>query len=688
MTAFLATCGRIWERAGTACCAIFLTGLNVYIAQTMFHTGFTPYMGSIESSYMVISRWAAAHWRDLSWFPFWFSGTPFYQVYQPGYHLTVAALSRLAGWTIPRSFHFVAAAAYCLGPVTLFWLCRRTTGKRGFAFVAAAAYSLISPASFLVPAIRHDAGGLLHARRYQVLLSYGEGPHLAAMMLLPLALWALDGAVQKRRWPYIPLASALMAAMVLTNWPGTFALGIAVLAYALSRRGAERGIDWPAFLAVSALAYLLACPWITPSTLALVIRNAFQSDNTTAGFALSAPWALIALLVGGLEALFDRRRVTSWARFFVYFAVITGVVSLGAEAFEWRAMPQAKRFQLEFEMAAVTALAYGAAVLWRRMPRPVRILAIGVFLALGVAQTRTYRRQVKATTTRFDITSTIEYKMAQWFDANLQNRRVFAPGNVAYWMNMFTDVPQMEGCCEQGTPSQMYRMANYQIYSGAGAGARDAEITMLWLRAYGVDAIGISGPNSTEVFRPFNTPKKFEGVLPAAWRDGDNAVYPMPWKNQGLAHAIDRSALVARAPESGLDTAPLERLARAMDATPPAEFRWSNVHEAAVDADLAPGQVIFLQVTYNRGWRALENGVERAIVPDALGLMAVDPGHAGHAHIRLVYSAGAEAVAARTAQLAGLLILAIWTLLARGREKRQAHPSGKTAGAQDESRSR
>ncbi|MGD0497368.1 MAG: hypothetical protein ABSC23_02925 [Bryobacteraceae bacterium] len=653
---------RLVERAATPLAMALLAAINVYIARNLFSLEITAYIGSIESSYMAISRWAAAHWGDLSWFPLWFSGTPFFQVYQPGFHLSAAALATLTGWTIPHAFHFLGALVYCAGPVTLFWLCYQTTGRRGFALVAGLLYSLVSPACFPVSAIRNDAGGLLHARRYQVLLGYGEAPHLAAMALLPLVVWALDGAVTRRRWTYIPLASALLAAIILTNWPGTFALGMALAAYILSKRESARAIHWPTFFGVGVMTYLLLCPWITPSTLALVARNAFQSDNTGFGSAQSVPWAILVLALGGLHALFERAKAGSWVRFFVYFAVITGVVSIGAEWFHWRPLPQPNRFQLEFEMGVAAAAAYGAAAFYRRLPGRARVAALCVFGVLCAVQAGTYRRQAVRTTLGTDITSTIEYKMARWFGDYMGGQRVYAPGNVAFWMNMFTDTPQMEGCCEQGTPNEEYRIASYVITSGDGAGARDAEITMLWFRAYGVGAIGISGPASTNHYLPFQTPRKFEGVLPAAWRDGDNAVYEMPWLSSGLAHAVDRAALVTRPPENGIDVEPLARLARAMDDAGPstAAFRWLNAHEAAIDARLDPGQIIFVQVTYDRGWRATENGSPRHIIPDALGMMAIDPGHAGPVEIKLVYDGGTEAKATRIAQYAGVLLLALW----------------------------
>jgi hypothetical protein len=272
--------------------------------------------------------------------------------------------------------------------------------------------------------------------------------------------------------------------------------------------------------------------------------------------------------------------------------------------------------------------------------------------------------------------------MAKAFESRVGDERVFAPGNVSLWMNMFTDVPQVEGCCEQGTPDNEYRIAAYTIYTGQNAGARDAEISLLWLKAYGAGAIGITGPASTEYFKPFWNSRKFDGVLPELWRDGDNAIYRVPRRSSSLAHVVDRSALLMRPPENGLDTGLLEKLVAQLDdpGKPAAYFRWSSLRTAHIRADVSPGQVIFVQVTYNPGWRAMEGSVPWAIVPDALGLMAIVPGRPGSCYITLSYNRTEEERIASVVQMLGAAALA--TCLAIGwygfyrQKRRRLNPKG------------
>jgi hypothetical protein len=668
---------RVERRIGTPLSVLLLFGVNLYICRNLFALEFGQRMEAIESSYMSISRWATDHWNDLSWFPLWFTGTPFHQVYQPGLHLTVAALARVVGWTPQHSYHFLTALAYCLGPVTLFWLAYRGTGRRGYALLAGMLYSLASAVTLLVPAVAADAGGMLEPRRFQILIHYGEGPHTTALALIPIAIWLLDRAVAKRRKLFGPLAALSLAAVVLTNWPGTIGLSMAVAAYCLSKIGSPRPIGWRVLAGACAAGYLVVCPWIPPSIARLVLRNAQQSAATMFGIRHAAALAAIAGALAGMHLLFRRYKTNRWLRFFIYFAFLSGLPSLGKLWFGWRLLPQPERFQTEFDMAMAGIAAYAALAIGTRLPRKAQVAALALVVVFFAAQARSYRRYARIYVQPIDIASTIEYRMAKWFDANMQGRRVFAPGNVSLWMNMFTDVPQVAGCCDQGIPTMEHRIAVYVIYTGQNAGARDAEISVLWLKAYGADAIGVTGPKSGDPFTPYWNPRKFEGVLPLLWRDGDSAVYAVPRRSASLAHVIDRSAVVTRPPENGLDVAPLEALAASMEnsANPPASFRWKSLHEAEIGAQPGPNQVIFAQVTYDAGWRAAdERGVELKTAPDALGLMTIEPGHTGPTRIRLVYDGGIEARLARIAQAAGLLLLIGWTAKQRfaGRPEKPA----------------
>jgi hypothetical protein len=246
----------------------------------------------------------------------------------------------------------------------------------------------------------------------------------------------------------------------------------------------------------------------------------------------------------------------------------------------------------------------------------------------------------------------------------MAGRRVFAPGSVSVWMNTFVDTPQMVGCCDQSVPSIEQRIAFYTIYQGTNAGSRDAEISILWLKAYGAGAIGVSGPESTEFFKPFANPRKFDGVLPELWRSHGDVVYGVPRRSSSLAHVIEPEQEVRRAPIHGLDVEPLRPYVAALDdpRLPEAEMRWRNAHEIRISTHATPRELISVQTSYAPGWRASANGSPAPVRSDALGLLVIEPHCDGACVVDLAYSGVPEGGWLRLGQGIALLVCILWPI--------------------------
>ena len=658
-------------RVRTALCLAALFALNVYICHNLFNTEFTQETNSVDLAFISFSRWLVDHWNDRSWFPVWLMGTPARQVYNPLLHHTVAFLARTTGWTAQHAYHFVTATTYSLGPLTLFWLCYRLTRRHGYALLTALVYSLISPSAFLSTAFRIDNGRLFNPRRFQTLVHYGEGPHVTALMLIPLTLWLLDQAAVKRRWMFLPLATIGVAAIPLTNWTGTTGFVMALSAYIIakvsSKRLGENPIHWPTLIGIGVLAYALAATWLPPSLIRSVQESAAKLDSISPNNAKVASFAIGAVMILGLHFLFQRYRTASTYRFFFFFTVISGVVTMAKMWFNVVLIPISSRFHLEMEMAIAGCAAFFALAIVARLPRTLQIVLLVVAVLAGAEQTRIYRREARKTTTETDVSQTPENRMATALVANANGARVFAPGSVALWLNMRSDIPQFYGCCDQTVRTEEVRMAGYEIYTGDGAGDREGEIAAGWLQAFGVRYIGVSSLTA-EAYPPYRNSKKFDGVLEEVWRDGDNVVYRVPSPDGSLAHVIPAAVLNQRPPVNGIDTEALAPLLAALDHPPaPATFRWINQHEAEISARTDEGQVLFVQETCDPGWHGFEGATERKVSCGPLGLITIDPQDAGSHTIRLTYSASTEDNILRSAQLAAILILVVWTLRARRR---------------------
>ena len=540
------------ERLRTAAFALVLFLLNLWLVRGLLSIEYLDEMGSIEGSFLAIARWAKANWGDLTWYPLWFGGIPYVYTYPPLLHRIVAAVSALSGMSIAHAYHVTTAVFYSLGPVTLFGLALRLGGSRVCGFAAGLLYSLVSTSTFLIPAVRQDAGGMWGLRRFQAMAQYGEGPHIAAMTLLPLAVLLLDVAFERKRAGWWFAACLGVASVALTNWLGAAALAMAVLAWLLARPDKHWLGTWLTAAAIGAAAYLIASPGIPPSA----IRTVAHNERFVSGVLPAASRRLGLAGCGLLAALFARwafRRLQTpnHVRFSLLFLLPTAIDLPGLGMVPLLLRPSTQPLSPRNGDGARTGSGVlGAAVLGRLALRPrvaISCLLVAASVYGVVKCSKSAGRRIRP----IQIENTIEHRVAQWFDRNMNGRRVFAPGSVGFFLNVFNDTPQFAGGVDQAVVNPLWTALQYQILTGDNAGEREGEFAVLWLKAFGVDAVAVSGPNSRESFKPFRNPRKFDGLLAELWRDGDDVIYRVPRRSSSLAHVIRPDGLAPRPPEEG-----------------------------------------------------------------------------------------------------------------------------------------
>jgi hypothetical protein len=155
----------------------------------------------------------------------------------------------------------------------------------------------------------------------------------------------------------------------------------------------------------------------------------------------------------------------------------------------------------------------------------------------------------------------------------------------------------------------------------------------------------------------------FEGVLPVLWHEEDDTIYAVPQRSPSLAHVIPLAAVVARRPRDGHDVEPMRAFAAALDdpGLPPAEIAWKDPSHGVVHARMDREQLLSIQITYNRGWRARVRGRWVPVSSDKLGLMVIEPGCDGDCQIDLSFGATPEMwicrILSAMATLAAILLL-------------------------------
>jgi len=606
--------------ATTAVVALLV--FNVAVAGRLFVTEYTIHWGSIEAAYVSLSTQILAQWPEFSWFPLWYEGIPFQNAYPPLLHFLVAGYAAATGASAALAHHAVSAAMYCGTAVAMFALARTLGASTAQGFAAGLIAGCVSFSAFLIPMVRHDMRTVFGPRRLHALVQYGEGPHITAMALLPLAIVALHFAIRPAKTPWRWTAPVALAAVVLSNWLGAFALATAVVCYLAAV--ADSWKTWARAAGLGAIAYALAMPWIPPSTLAAIRHNAQWIGGDYRFGAINA-LGLVVLLAVAL--ILPRRLPTPFARFSASFAILMGGIALTAEYAKFAILPQPDRYHLEMDLAF--ALLAGALLPPRRWAIPAVAL---LCLLPAVGAVRSGKRWIVAD----DPLARPEFQVAQWLRNNRPETRALLPGSISFWANSFTDTPQMNGGFDQGIANRMLPHAHFQVLSGMGAGEREGEVGKAWLEAFGVGTVVVSGPESKEVFKPFANPRKFEGVLPEIARIDGNVVYDVP--RAYFARAV--GWVREDTPQDRANPGPLvDETAR------PLEAAWHGRNALWIRGERQPSELWSVTVTYHPGW----SSPQAKIRADGLGLIVLEPRCTGECAVLIEFDGGAEATLARVA---------------------------------------
>ena len=580
--------------------AIFL--LNLWLCGPFFMPGELPFRGSIELGYVGMARFVSEHPNPWGWNPLPYCGLPTQFMYVPAVPYITAAFIRLLPHLSPDMiYRTIVGLMTCLGPVTLFLFALCFTGSRRWAFGIAVAYSLFSASYALFPAVEKDRGLVQLPWRVQVLAKYGEGPHNSGLTLLPLALLALWKAGTGRTYARILAAALLLAAIPLTNWVAAMGLAISSLLLLVAAWGDDKFRTWRA-LAAAALAWLLACFWLTPSFIRTI---AFNWPTDSFGYQLhnSQMWLLAGVGAGVLLI----RVVFRFLRGSFYFCFVT----LGAFAFGWIAtafylygvdtIPESRRYAIEFELFLALAVAEGLRLAMRSSNSTTRLCAIGtgfVIFLVGAPQLWAYASQGWSRWRPSPVENTLEYRLADWIAQHRPQGRVFASGGLRFRLNSWFDIPQVGGGFETGLQNRVPVDMAWRIRTGT-------EDPVPELKALDAQYVVVHGPKSREYYRDFLHPERL-AALPVVYRTEDDTIYALP---------------------AGPN---------------PMQVRWLDAATLTVEGPVLPGQPISIKVNADPGWQATQNGRPVPLTKDDLGFIVLHPAPSPQAHLELHYQGTAE----------------------------------------------
>jgi hypothetical protein len=647
--------------------AALLFLLNALLNWRITLPGVTPYRGSIESGYAYMGRLFAANPDYLSWNPLQYGGIPLHYVYLP----LLPYLDALLLWLFPSAdasdlHRLLCAVGLFLVPSAVFLFVWHWTARFQAALFSALAVTFLSPLYALIDTIALDIGILQVPWRIQVFIKYGEGPHSVGVLFLIIALTLVRRAALHPGFPALLAAAVALAATVLTNWVAGLALAFAVSMLLLVHWGDE-SFRHRRVITAGLLGYLLAAFWLTPSFIAQMAHN-WPQDAFGFQFQRLERLSLAALAAGvvAIHLLFRRfpsQRYLSWLLLctFGFGLPVTLFYRYGINPF-----PESRRYALEFELFLLLFLVEGIRQL-RASPRPwLRTAGAAVIYILLLQQTPHLPRYLSHFYNRWELQPkelTSEYRVAAALNSLQPHGRVFVTGGPRFRLNAWFPVPQVSGVFETGLKTRLFNDVYYQVRTDIGlTPGREAEESLLLLRALAVEYIVTHGPRSTEFYRDYKNPAKFDGLLEKVWERDDDHIYRLgPVRYAHLLHSNEIPAASVR----NDNRQPWYPYVNALlnPARPQLAFSWRNARHAVVSGSMPSGMHVAFAIPWDPNFRAYANGQPIALFPNSTGLMtsAPLPTDATSLDLRFEPSTEERAAAALSAITAlGCLVVLFW----------------------------
>lgn len=645
------------------CFLVFL--LAAILIKPYFKAKYTDKWASIESTFISDARFLTEHWPHPQWQPLWYGGTRFDYIYPPALRYGTAGLSKVFGWWPVKAYHFYVAFFYALGIAGVYLLIRIGSGSRGAGWLGAAATATMSPIFLILPRYRGDAW-MLQPQRLGVLVKYGEGPHMTALALIPIALAFAWPAFERRRWWAVAAAGVFAAGVVSNNFYGATALAVfyplLIWAFWITRQ--DKSILAPA-LAIPAIAYGLTAFWLVPSYITVTAANMkYVSEHGTTW----SVWVALAVAVAfavTTDKLAKGRPARTWGVFVGGAVVFFSVNVLGNIWFNFRVSGEPTRLLPELDMIYIMGALIVLRWMWSRGGMVGRAAA-GLLVAAAFATTVGYFRHAWHMFPLWpDYQSRIEYRMSEWFSKNMPDSRIYPSGSVRFWFNAWHDIAQVGGGSEQGLLNGMVIPAQWETNLG-----KEARPSILWMQAMGADAIYVSDQRSEEEYKDFVHPQKFAGALPVLYDDGKgNVLYQVPRRFSPRVRVVETAKIdAAKPPRFNNDVDSLQAYVDVIEKGPdaPGTLTRRGTDAMVVRARVEQGQSVLLQESYDTPWRARSEGRELPIRKDAMGFMVIDA-PPGDREIELEFVTPLENVVGRG--VTGLTVVGLIGLLWWGRRQ-------------------
>lgn len=672
--------------------------INVYLIYPIFRGEFSNNYSSIEVAFFTDAKFIFDHWPKLAWNPEWYLGFPFNNVYTPLLPFIIAGGHWLTNISFSHLYRILTGFFYIIGPAMLYFFVRYLTKKTLPAILVGSIYMLLPSFSYLISGVAGYGAlfGYYPPWQLAVLTLFGEGPHMAALSLIPLASLLFIQALRNQTLKSLILASLSIALVALINWIGFVALVIMLLAL-LVLEGNEGGVGRKIKrgLLIFLAAYGLAAWWFNLTFLKASLG--FGSGGRGEGDLVKNYLQLLPLLpvllplavIIGLFIFKKFKKNFALAIGLSWF-IIFSVVIVAWYRWNFAFLPQPPRFLPEWNLSFAVVLgllAYSVYQVINQKNNLRKKLAVAfllvIFSLIIYISLPLFRNSHQSVTPHPDFKSTYIYEMAAWLEENAKGQRVFTSGNIAFWLNYFTSTPQVRGAADPAATHPWWPHAAYQITTGENAPAGQAgQLAYVLLRALNVSYLVVNFPGSQDPYNDFKDPDKFvnlaeEGFLEEVYNKDSDVVYKVSLANPPLAQTAAKNTISNLAvPKDGADFKRINAYAAWVDNSQNTnlDWQWLNNQEFKIKGYLKENEVVSTQITYDKGWLVRSNGQKLETSKDVFGNLVIDSKKNGEIEIIGQYKKGWDARLGQLMTLTTITVLIIYFVRERRMTGKRTRP--------------
>lgn len=620
----------------------------------LFIGEFTQHLGSIEVSYIQMAKFISHSLPELSWQPRWYLGYPMSVLYTPFVPYFEFFANQLLGWSYSHAYRVLTAASYVGALVTLYLFAKTWFKNTVAGFVTALCYGILpSIISILYGEVATDRFALdfVEPRRFTILVRWGEGPHIVSLLFLPLAgLFLVKFLRQGNKWMLL-LGSICTGLVALTNSVGTW--GMVILFGAIVIGEIVEGKYWKqAFwrsVVFGLVSFGLVSFWFNPLFLSTFFK---EGASATSFWRSQFPWGWIFGIGGISFYIYVAKKILkpvygvsgSLLFFALMFWFVNTYYSSGSEKVEL--VPQVLRLNTEVDIGfallggSFVGLVGTILLKFNKWFYLIAMTIVTLIAAVGFAPRQMLlskelpRHTKSAEEMGVELTTIPEYEVAKTLEKSVSGgERVLVPGNYAFYLNYFTELPQLRGALFQSSVHPWPEHVYFQVTNG-----RDANISLAWLKIANVGRLVYGGPR--ELFRDFVVPtSKFDDTLELIEEKSGDRYYKVPLKNSSLVKAVPSAINTVEKPKNAIDEKPimdyvtyLEQSNSSLKLSEEGNGKYTIVGTTEND------EQVLVQMAYASGWKARgSSGKNLGVSADPLGFILIKPDNSGEQAITLQY---------------------------------------------------